>query len=164
MNFVNTIDSIMGVADWVEAAITFSQRQDVQKITTRITSIGQSILMAIGQLSIIIIYWTVAIVKTVYREWKAAIPIASMAFKTGNTDANIPTTIPVIVKPKTASQRLREACTHRGIQWRNLNGKNRHATIKQMQSMLAHSHQPQPIALNTSVNLLPRLTDVLGHI
>jgi hypothetical protein len=154
MNFVNTIDSIMGVADWVEAAITFSQRQDVQKITTRITSIGQSILMAIGQLSIIIIYWTAVIVKAVYHEWKAAIPIAIPASKAGDTAANIPATIPAIVKPKTASQRLREACTHRGIQWRNLNGKNRHATIKQMQSMLTHRQQPSPITLNTTFNPL----------
>jgi hypothetical protein len=112
MNFVNTIDSIMGVADWVEAAIAFSQRQDVQKFIARTTSIGQSILMTIGQLSIIVIYWTVVIVKTVYRKWKAAIPIAVTAFKAGDTDANIPAT----VKPKTESQRLREACTHRGIQ------------------------------------------------
>jgi hypothetical protein len=150
MNSINIIDSILGVADWVEATIAFSQRQDVQKFIARTTSIGQSILMTIGQLSIIVIYWTVVIVKTVYREWKAAIPIAVTAFKAGDTDANIPAT----VKPKTESQRLREACTHKGMQWRNLNGKNRHATIKQMQSMLAHRHQPSPIALNTSVNPL----------
>jgi hypothetical protein len=150
MNFVNTIDSIMGVADWVEAAIAFSQRQDVQKFIARTTSIGQSILMAIGRLSIIIIYWTAVIVKTVDREWKTAIPITVTAFKAGDTDANIPAT----VKPKTESQRLREACTHRGIQWRNLNGKNRHATIKQMQSMLAHRQQPSLIALNTTFNPL----------
>jgi hypothetical protein len=142
MNSINTINSILGVADWAEAAIAFSQRQDVQKVTARITSIGQSILMAIGRLSIIIIYWTVAIVKTVYREWKAAIPITTTAFKAGYTDADIPVAVPATVKPKTESQRLREACTRKGIQWRNLNGKNRHATIKQMQSILAHSHQP----------------------
>jgi hypothetical protein len=154
MNSINTIDSSLGLAEWVEAAIAFSQRQDVQKVTARITSIGQSSLMTIGQLSIIMIYWTAVIVKTVYREWKAAIPIAITAFKAGYTDANISTTVPAIVKPKTESQRLREACTHRGIQWRNLNGKNRHATIKQMQSMLAHRHQPSPIALNTTFNPL----------
>jgi hypothetical protein len=158
MNSINTIDSILGVADWAEAAIAFSQRQDVQKVTARILSIGQSILMTIGRLSIIIIYWTAAIVKTVYHEWKAAIPITITAFKAGYADADIPAS----VTPKTNSQRLREACTRKGIRWRNLNGKNRHATIKQMQSMLAHRHQPNPIALNTYINPLVRLTDPAG--
>jgi hypothetical protein len=37
MNSINTIDSILGLAEWVEAAIAFSQRQDVQKVTARIT-------------------------------------------------------------------------------------------------------------------------------
>jgi hypothetical protein len=159
MNSINTIDSILGLAEWVEAAIAFSQRQDVQKVTARITSIGQSILMAIGRLSIIIIYWTAAIVKTVYRDWKAAIPIAITAFKAGYTDADIPAT----VKPKTNSQRLREACTRQGIQWRNLNGKHRHATVEQIQSMLARRHQSNPIALNLHVNPLVRSTDPAGQ-
>lgn len=53
MNSINTINSILGVADWAKATIAFSQRQDVQKVTARITSIGQSILMTIGRLSII---------------------------------------------------------------------------------------------------------------
>jgi hypothetical protein len=157
MNSINTIDSILGLADWVEATIAFSQRQDVQKVTARITSIGQSILMAIGRLSIIIIYWTVAIVKTVYHEWKAAIPIAITALKAGYADADIPVAIPT--KPKTESQQLREACTRQGIQWRNLNGKHRHARVEQMQSMLAHRHQPNSIALNLHINPLVRSPD-----
>ncbi len=155
MNSINTIDSILGLADWVEATIAFSQRQDVQRVTARITSIGQSILMAIGRLSIIMIYWTVAIVRTIYREWKAAIPIAIAAFKAGYADADISATM----KPKTESQRLREACTLRKIRWRNLNGKNRHATVKQMQAMLAHRHRPNPIVPSPYVNPLVRSVD-----
>jgi hypothetical protein len=106
------------------------------------------------------IYWTVAIVKTVYHEWKAAIPIAITAFKAGYADADIPVAIPT--KPKTESQRLREACTRKGIRWRNLNGKNRHATIKQMQAMLAHRHQSNQSALNLHINPLVRSPDPTG--
>ncbi|MBE9033486.1 hypothetical protein IQ266_27530 [filamentous cyanobacterium LEGE 11480] len=144
MNLINLIDSTMGVIDFVEAMIRFSQREAVRHQVKRSIAIGHSILLSLGLLAIIVLCFVIVAVQAIYRQWREILPVAIATFKEGyynKTVSDISMTVIELTtatptKAKTKTQYLREACTAAGIQWRNIRGKNKHATIVQMQQLL----------------------------
>jgi hypothetical protein len=140
---INTVDTLLSIADLIDIITQFTQQKTIRKVVVVIQSILKALMRLIGWLAIMLIYWSIIGIQTIYRNWKTTLPVAIAAFQAGYAGvepANIVTpvvTTPPVQPSPSRTQQLRQACTKAGIPWRNAKGRSKHLSLREMEAALS---------------------------
>jgi hypothetical protein len=140
---VNTVDSLLSIAELTDTIAQFAQQEAFRKAVVMIQSILKVLIRLIGWLAIMLIYWSIIGIQAIYRNWKTTLPVAIAAFQAGYAGvepANIVTpvvTTPPVQPSPSRTQQLRQACTKAGIPWRNAKGRSKHLSLREMEAALS---------------------------